>query len=71
MQRAANPPSAEEIPLPQRSDDAVVEIHCFLEYIFDHFEARYADQITQFYDSMSRDSLLHSDNDPQPGDPPF
>lgn len=71
MKRTANPPSAEELPLPQLSDNAVVEIHRFLEYIFDLFEARYGDQITRFYDSMSRDSLLHSDDDPQPGDPPF
>ena len=71
MNNAANPPSDEELPLPQLSDDTVVEIHCFLEYLFDLFEARYGDQITRFYDSMSRDNLLHSDDDPQPGDPPF
>ena len=71
MKRATNPPSVDELPLPQLSDDSVVEIHHFLEYIFDLFEARYAHQITRFYDSMSSDNLLHSDDDPQPGDPPF
>ena len=71
MNNAANPPSADELRLPRLSDDAVVEIHRFLEQIFDLFEARYGGQITRFYDSMSRDNLLHSDDDPQPGDPPF
>ena len=46
MNNAANPPSADELRLPRLSDDAAVEIHRFLEYIFDHFEARYGDQIT-------------------------
>ena len=71
MKRVANSPSAEDLPLPQLSDDSVVEIHHFLEYIFDLFEARYGDQITRFYDSMSRDNLFDSEGNSQPGDPPF
>ena len=71
MKRAANSPSAEELPLPQLSDDSVVEIHHFLEHIFDLFEARYADQITRFYDSMSRDNFFEAEGNPQPSDPPF
>ena len=71
MNNATNPPSAEELPLPQLSDDTVVEIHHFLEYLFDLFEARYGDQITRFYDSMSRDNLFGSECDSQPGDQPF
>ena len=60
MNNAANPPSADELLLPRLNDDAVVEIHRFLEYIFDHFEARYGGQITRFYDSMSRDKIVGS-----------
>ena len=71
MTNAANPPSADDLPLPRLSDDAVVEIHRFLESIFDHFEARYGGQITRLHDSMSRDNLFKSDGDSQPGDPPF
>ena len=71
MNNAANPPSADELRLPRLSDDAVVEIHRFLEQIFDLFEARYGDQITRFYDSMSRDKIVGYDGDPQSGDPPF
>ena len=71
MNNAANLPSADELRLPRLSDDAAVEIHRFLKQIFDLFEARYGDQITRFYDSMSRDNLFKSEGDPQPGDPPF
>ena len=70
MNNASNPPSP-EIPMPRLSDDAAVEIHHFLETLFDLFEARYGNQISRFYDSMSRDNLIETDHDPQPGDPPF
>ena len=71
MNNAAHPPSVEELALPRLSDEAVVEIHHFLESIFDLFEARYGHQITRYYDSMSRDNLFGSEGDSQPGDPPF
>ena len=71
MKPAANPPSADELPLHRLSDEAVVEIHHFLQYLYDLFEARYGGQITRFYDSMSRDKIVGYDGDPQPGDPPF
>ena len=71
MNNAANPPSADELLLPRLSDDAVVEIHRFLEYNFDHFEARYGGQITRYYDSVSSDNLVGSEGDSQPGHPPF
>ena len=71
MNNAANPPSADELRLPRLSDYDAVEIHRFLEQIFDLFEARYGGQITRFYDSMSRDKIVGYDGDPQPGDPPF
>lgn len=71
MKNAANQPSTEELPLPRLSDAAAVEIRHFLETLFDLFEARYGDQITRYYDSVSMDNLLDSEGDPQPGDPPF
>ena len=71
MNNAANSPAEEGIPLPRLSDDAAVEIRHFLEFVFDLFEARYGDQITRYYDSISRDNFLELDADPQPGDPPF
>ena len=71
MNNATHSPSAEELPLPRLSDEAVVEIHRFLEQIFDLVEVRYGGQITRFYDSMSRDNLFKSEGDSQPGDPPF
>lgn len=71
MNNAGNPPSVGELPLPRLSDEAVVEIHHFLQYLYDLFEARYGHQITRHYDSMSRDNLFESEGDPQPGDPPF
>ena len=71
MNNAANPPSVDELPLPRLSDAAAVEIHHFLETIFDLFEARYGAQITRYYESLSKDNLVGYDGDPQPGDPPF
>lgn len=54
MKSAANPASAEDLPLPRRSDEAAVEIHHFFKQIFDLFEARYGDQITRL-DSVNQD----------------
>ncbi len=71
MNNATHSPSTEELPLPRLSDEAVVEIHHFLQYLYDLFEARYGHQITRYYDSMSRDNLFDSEGDSQPGDPPF
>ncbi len=71
MTNAASPPAVDELALPRLSDDAAVEIHHFLETIFDLFEARYGHQITRHYESLSRDNLVNSSGDPQPGDPPF
>ena len=53
MNNATHSPSAKELPLPGLSDEAVVEIHRFLQYLYDLFEARYGHQITRYYDSMS------------------
>ena len=36
------------IPMPRLSDDAVVQIHDFIEHFLDLFEARYGDQIHRF-----------------------
>lgn len=71
MNNATNSPSAKELPLPRLSDEAVVEIHHFLQYLYDLFEARYGHQITRYYDSLSRDNLFESEGDSQPSDPPF
>lgn len=71
MNNAANPPSVDALPLPRLSDEAVVEIHHFLQYLYDLFEARYGHQITRYYESVSRDNLFESGGDSQSGDPPF
>ena len=36
------------IPMPRLSDDAVMQIHDFIEHFLDLFEARYGDQIHRF-----------------------
>ena len=71
MTNTSPPQLADGVPLPRLSDDAAAEIYLFLEHLFQLFEARYGDQITRFYDSMSRDKIVGYDGDPQPGDPPF
>ena len=42
------------IPLPQLSDDAVVQIHDFIYDFLDLFESRYGDQIHRYYEDRSR-----------------
>ena len=60
-----------DIPLPQLSDDAVVQIQDFIHHFLDLFEARYGDQIHRHYEDLSRDSLIDSDPDACLDDPPF
>ena len=56
------------------SDEAIVEIHTFLEDILRHFESRYAGEIHRFYEARSfqniglRRAPISDDND---DDPPF
>jgi hypothetical protein len=59
------------IPLPQLSDDAVVQIHDFIYDFLDLFEARYGDQIHRYYDERSQHSMNQSDPPPDTDDPPF
>ena len=59
------------IPLPQLSDDAVVQIHDFIHHFLDLFEARYGDQIHRCYDELSEHSMIQSEPLPDTDDPPF
>jgi len=56
-----------QIALPQLSDDAVVQIHDFIYYCLDLFEARYGDQLDRYYQERARDNLLEPP-DPLDGD---
>ena len=71
MTQASRPPLPEGVPLPRLSDDAAAEIYLFLEYLFNLFEARYGDQISRFYEDISRHNLIESDLNPELDDPPF
>ena len=59
------------IPMPRLSDDAVMQIHDFIEHFLDLFEARYGDQIHRFYEDRSAHNMI--DPEPKNGidDPPF
>ena len=59
------------IPLPQLSDDAVVQIHDFIYHFLDLFEARYGDQIHRYYDERSAHNMIQFDPPPDTDDPPF
>ena len=59
------------IPTPRLSDDAVVQIHDFIQHALDLFEARYGDQIHRFYEDLGGDSLIDFDSVLSPDDPPF
>jgi hypothetical protein len=49
------------VALPQLSDDAAVQIHDFIYFCLDLFEARYGDQIHRYYQDRSRDGLWEQD----------
>ena len=57
--------------LPRLSDEAVVQIHLFINQFLDFFEARYGDQIHRFYEDLCGDSLIDSDSALNLDDPPF
>jgi hypothetical protein len=60
-----------EIALPRLSDDAVVQIHGFIEQVLASFESRYADQIRRFYDGMREDNIINGSDRHEVDDPPF
>lgn len=59
------------IALPQLSDDAAVQIHDFIYYCLEVFEARYGDQIHRYYQERSRENLWEPQDPPDWGDLTF
>lgn len=68
---SADTDAAAGIPMPQLSDDAVVQIHDFVGHFMDLFEARYGDQIHRYYEDRSAHNMLRTDTPPSTDDPPF
>jgi len=64
-------PSSADIPMPRLSDDAVVQVHDFIEHFLDLFEARYGDQIHRYYEDRSAHNILGSEPVLDLDDPPF
>jgi len=62
-----------EICLTSISDEAVVEIHNFLNDFLRLFESHYGAQIHRFYNDRSFDNLVHPNPHTRPphDDPPF
>ena len=62
-----------EIRLPTISDDAVVELHDFLNDFLCLFESHYGAQIRRFYQRHSRENLNHftASTRTDEEDPPF
>jgi hypothetical protein len=58
-------------PMPQLSDDAVVQIHDFIGCLLDLFEARYGDQIHRYYDDRSAHNMIGPELTRNIDDPPF
>jgi hypothetical protein len=59
------------IALPQLSDDAVVQIHDFIYFCLDLFEARYGDQIHRRHQAYSHDDSWEPPDLPDGAEPPF
>jgi hypothetical protein len=66
-----NDPASAAIPMPQLSDDAVVQIHDFIEHFLDLFEAHYGDQIHRYYDDRSAHNMITPEPTHGIDDPPF
>ncbi len=60
-----------DIPMPRLCDDAVVQIHNFIEHFLDLFEARYGDQIHRYYEGRSAHNIVGSEPMLNIDDPPF
>ena len=60
-----------DIAPPQLSDDAVVQIHDFIHYVLDLFEARYGDQIHRYYADRSQHNMIERGTSTSIDDPPF
>jgi hypothetical protein len=61
-----------DIPMPQLTDCAVIQIHTFIEHFLDLFEARYGDQIHRYYEDRSAHNIAAvADPPPDLDDPPF
>ena len=71
MSADQNQHAAAELQLPRLSDDAVVQIHDFLEVILALFENRYGDQIRRFYDDLSEHNMIAAEAPGSIDDPPF
>lgn len=59
------------IPLPQLSDEAVVEILDFLQAFTTDFENRYSNQIRRYYEDRSRHNIILDKPYVNISDPPF
>ena len=57
--------------MPRLSDDAVFEIHNFIEHVLDLFEARYGDQLHRFYEDRAAHNMIETRPLNDPDDPPF
>lgn len=57
--------------LPQLSDEAVIEIHEFMEALLLVFDARYGRQIHRYYDDRSQQNSVQSHTTTSTDDPPF
>ncbi len=66
-----SPHDPADIPMPRLSDDAVVQIHDFIEHFLDLFEARYGDQIHRYYADQSEHNIVGSEPVADLDDPPF
>ena len=71
MQTDHNHPATADIPLPRLSDDAVVQVHDFMNHFLDLFEARYGDQIHRYYDDRAEHNMIGPEPPPITDDPPF
>jgi hypothetical protein len=59
------------IPLPQLSDEAVVEILDFLQVFTTDFENRYSGQIHRYYEDRSQHNIVQDNTYVNINDPPF
>ena len=63
-------PDAYPIALPALSDEAIVEIRTFIEYVLDQFDVHYAPQVRRFYEDRAEHNMVRPPP-PAHADPPF
>jgi len=71
MTTNASDPDTYPPSLPRLSDEAVIQIRHFIEYLLDQFDVHYGDQVHRFDEDRAQHNMIRPSPPPAVDDPPF